>query len=59
MRKYSRNILFFLFVFLFSSAFSMLHAQSNSGSISGRRYRPIGSRDSRSLGFDSKSRQRL
>jgi len=35
MRKYSRNIPFFLFVFLFSSAFSMLIAQSNSGSIAG------------------------
>ena len=35
MRTSSRNILFCLFVFLFSSAFSMLHAQSNSGSISG------------------------
>src|SRR5579863_3826160 len=35
MRKYSRNISFFLFVVLFSSAFSMLNAQSNSGSITG------------------------
>ena len=35
MRRYSRNIPFFLFVFLFSSAFSMLNAQSNSGSIAG------------------------
>src|SRR5579863_591006 len=35
MRKYSRNIPFFLFVFLFSSAFSTLNAQSNSGSIAG------------------------
>src|SRR5579872_2052825 len=35
MRKYSRNIPFFLFVFLFSSAISTLNAQSNSGSIAG------------------------
>lgn len=35
MRTSSRNILFFLFVFLFPSAFSMLHAQSNSGSLAG------------------------
>src|ERR1700741_3259018 len=35
MRKYSRNVPFFLFLFLFSSAFSMLCAQSNSGSIAG------------------------
>jgi hypothetical protein len=35
MRTYSRNILFFLSVFLFPSAFSMLHAQSNSGSLGG------------------------
>src|SRR5579863_7461612 len=35
MRKYSRNIPFFLFVFLFSSAFSTSIAQSNSGSIAG------------------------
>jgi len=35
MRNYSRNIPFFLFLFVFSSAFSMLCAQSNSGSIAG------------------------
>src|ERR1700757_2077263 len=35
MRTFSRNIPFFLFVFLFSSAFSTLNAQSNSGSIAG------------------------
>ena len=42
MRTSSRSILFFLFVFLFSSAFSMLHAQSNSGSISGTVTDPSG-----------------
>ena len=42
MRMSSRNILFFLFVFLFSSAFSMLHAQSNSGSINGTVTDPSG-----------------
>src|SRR5246127_2623878 len=35
MRTFSRNIPFFLFVFLFSSTFSTLNAQSNSGSIAG------------------------
>src|SRR6201997_5007422 len=35
MRKYSRNIPFFLFVFLFLSALSTLNAQSNSGSVAG------------------------
>ncbi len=35
MRKYSRNIPFFLFLFLFLSAFSTLNAQSNSGSVNG------------------------
>ena len=35
MRTFSRNILFFLFVFLFPWAFSLLHAQSNSGSLAG------------------------
>ncbi len=35
MRMLSRSIPFFLFVFLFSSTFSTLNAQSNSGSIAG------------------------
>ncbi len=35
MRISTRNILFFLFVFLSPSALLMLHAQSNSGSVSG------------------------
>ena len=35
MRTSSRNILFCSSVFLFSSVFSMLHAQSNSGSVNG------------------------
>ena len=42
MRTFSRSILFFLFVLLFSSAFSMLNAQSNSGSISGTVTDPSG-----------------
>src|SRR6201993_1958101 len=42
MRTFSRNIPFFLFMFLFSSAFSMLNAQSNSGSITGMVSDPSG-----------------
>src|SRR5246500_80757 len=42
MRTFSRNIPFFLFVFLFSSAFSTLNAQSNSGSINGTVSDPSG-----------------
>src|ERR1700756_2877444 len=42
MRTFSRNIPFFLFVFLMSSGFSMLNAQSNSGSINGTVSDPSG-----------------
>ena len=59
MRPFVRNILFSLFVLGSSAAFSSLHAQSNSGSISGTVSDPSGAVIPGAVSFHSKSRQRL